>query len=685
MNELPKNYNYKYYLLLNPDLHHLNEEKAKFHYLNFGYMENRKFTIIPDDFNYKEYLLLNQDLNTDNEDIAINHYVNYGYYENREYKKKDFNNNKIHDFLKINNISLDQFQKDYKIQFRYICFDNINYIKNFVLPEITINSELEAVLIEFRILPHLEFIIRNNIIKLGMVWSFTVICGNINFEFIQNICKNISNKIKVIKTDFDNMMPSQYSNFLTNLNFWNLLTGKKILIYQEDSLIFKNNFNDFLHFDFIGAPWSLDNNDNKKCVGNGGLSLRTRDIMIKIIKTINIQNTIFNTKTLEYIKNTNSSFPPEDVYFTKNMEDFNIGNLADRENAYKFSTESLNNPESMGGHCFWHSDPDWKNRMYKNNIIKFKPHYQNGSFEHRGGWNSIMHELNKAQFFNLKSEYYFFDIVEKEFLWKQDFYCKNKWAGIIHCTEIAPPYLDIINIENMFKNPNFILSLNNCIFIVSLSNKLTNYLKKKINIELNLKINIYTLFHPVVTENIPLFNLDLFISNENKILIQIGQQLRKMSSIYLLNVSCNKMWLTGTKNFEKMNDILNKEIQYLNLDQKDLNSNVCMHYTETYEEYDNLLTKNLVFADFFDASANNTVLECIVRNTPIFLNKIEGIVEYLGEDYPLYFETLEDVKNLLTTTKIVEAHEYLKNMDKTKFEIDYFINELFKIIQKDFL
>jgi hypothetical protein len=130
MHDLPKRFNYKFYILLNPDLEHFNEEEAISHYQNYGYYENRKYSLIPKDFNYKDYLLLNPDLDNTSEEIAILHYENYGYYENRKYKK---NNNNIdillEIFLEIHNLSLDEYKKDTKIQFRFICYKNINYIK----------------------------------------------------------------------------------------------------------------------------------------------------------------------------------------------------------------------------------------------------------------------------------------------------------------------------------------------------------------------------------------------------------------------------------------------------------------------------------------------------------------------------------------------------------------------------
>ena len=81
------------------------------------------------------------------------------------------------------------------------------------------------------------------ILKIGSEWSHTIICGNLNYEFIKNMCKNISDNIKIIKLNYDNLNQSTYSKLLASIDFWNLFTGEKILLYQEDSCIFKSNIN----------------------------------------------------------------------------------------------------------------------------------------------------------------------------------------------------------------------------------------------------------------------------------------------------------------------------------------------------------------------------------------------------------------------------------------------------------
>lgn len=101
-------------------------------------------------------------------------------------------------------------------------------------------------------------------------------------------------------------------------------------------------------------------------------------------------------------------------------------------------------------------------------------------------------------------------------------------------------------------------------------------------------------------------------------------------------------------------------------------------------DYDKLLTQNIVFLNLCDSSAVNTLIECIVRNTPIIINKIPAVVELLGEKYPLYYnvESLEcDISNILSdSTSIRKATEYLSKLNKKIYYIDTFIDNFNKYL-----
>jgi len=378
---LPSDFDVSVYKNLYPDLQHMTDEEAINHYKMHGYYECRKYknSCIPYDFDVSVYKNLYPDLQHMTDEEAINHYKKYGFYEGREYRSQIYNienSNILNDFLQSYNISECDMRSNAKIEFRYECFKNIPYMKNIILPEIQQNSYYEAVLIEYRCFPHLEFLIRNTINKLGDKWSHTIVCGTLNYHYIIDMCNKISPQIKIIKTEFENLNQNTYSKMLSSNYFWDYFVGEKILIYQEDSILFKNNIDDFLDWDYIGAPWPENQDDNKAGVGNGGISLRSKTVMKKIIETISIEDTIYNSSTIDYATGNKLTIFPEDVYFTKNMEDFNIGLLADRTSASYFSTECVLNNDSFAGHNFWICDTDWKQRIYDNVVIQFKLNYK---------------------------------------------------------------------------------------------------------------------------------------------------------------------------------------------------------------------------------------------------------------------------------------------------------------------
>ena len=102
------------------------------------------------------------------------------------------------------------------------------------------------------------------------------------------------------------------------------------------------------------------------------------------------------------------------------------------------------------------------------------------------------------------------------------------------------------------------------------------------------------------------------------------------------------------------------------------------------DEYDKLLTNNILFINLIDASAVNTVIECIIRNTPILVNRHPAIVELLGDKYPLFYEDTNDyyklnldiVRILNDPYSIYNAHKYLSKIDKKIFQIKSFNNDL---------
>jgi hypothetical protein len=117
-----------------------------------------------------------------------------------------------------------------------------------------------------------------------------------------------------------------------------------------------------VQWDYIGASWVPDGKINSKNVGNGGFSLRDRKCMMKVIKT----------KTNGECDNANL---PEDVYFTKMMLQYNLGNVSDIEQANLFSSEYKYHPNSFGSHCFFLYYPFWMNTIFNKVILPYIIHF----------------------------------------------------------------------------------------------------------------------------------------------------------------------------------------------------------------------------------------------------------------------------------------------------------------------
>ena len=93
------------------------------------------------------------------------------------------------------------------------------------------------------------------------------------------------------------------------------------------------------------------------------------------------------------------------------------------------------------------------------------------------------------------------------------------------------------------------------------------------------------------------------------------------------------------------------------------------------DEYDQLLSENIVFVHLYDVSASSTVVECVARATPLLINRLPAVVEYLGEDYPMYFRGLREAADkALDLNLINDTHVYLTNCEtRTKLGAEYFL------------
>lgn len=290
-------------------------------------------------------------------------------------------------------------------------------------------------------------------------------------------------------------------------------------------------------------------------------------------------------------------------------------------------------------------------------------------YSHRSGWDVILTNL-----FNLHNDngVLFDGFLENAFIWRKEDSIKNNiipyktpWIGVFH----NPPNMPSWFSDNgaypclMIKDKYFRSSLRKCKGLYVLSEYHADYLR----IELpDIPIDVLHL-STEIPENI--FNFDKFIGNEDKSIVNIGWWLRKLNSFYLLDSSYKKIRLLPNNKCKDTIKRLSKiERSLFNIKlTKEQNQSVNLIDHISNEEYDELLSKNIVFLDLYDSSANNAIVECIARATPLLINKHPAVMEYLGKDYPFYFDNHADASSKLNNIGLIlETHNYLLNCEARK-------------------
>ena len=287
---------------------------------------------------------------------------------------------------------------------------------------------------------------------------------------------------------------------------------------------------------------------------------------------------------------------------------------------------------------------------------------------HRSGWAYCIEAL--APLHNDKG-ILFDGFIENNFGWEggEGKVYDEPWVGFVHNPPNQPKWWDYKNsLESIINGGTFQKSLKNCLGLFTLSEYLSEYLRPK------LKVPISTIIHPTEIPD-KIFNPQKFRQNEDKKVIQIGYWLRKINSIYslpLLSGPYTKIRLVPSGKMDIYFNLLEKlrEIEAAASDiQHDpaFFGNTKLQGFLENDEYDEWLTENITFVDLYDSSANNAVIESIARATPLLVNPLPAVVEYLGEDYPFYFENLgEAAKKAENFDLVEETHHYLLNCETRK-------------------
>jgi hypothetical protein len=290
--------------------------------------------------------------------------------------------------------------------------------------------------------------------------------------------------------------------------------------------------------------------------------------------------------------------------------------------------------------------------------------------QHRSGWLYVLNLLNKLH--NPRG-ILLDSFIERTFCWKPGGPTSNlePWIGFIHVPPNVPQWFQHEQSNDyIFNTEPWKKSFPYCKGLFTLS----DYHRK--NLESRLDIPVNYLIHPTEIPRVK-WSWKKFNANREKKIVQVGWWLRKLHTIFQLPTNTyKKIFLRVTHAdvdslMKKERDILINKGQF---DDRMYETVQSITFIPN-KAYDQLLSENLVIINLYDSNANNTVIECIARNTPLLVNPIEPVVEYLGEDYPFYFSSLEEAAHKAEDVDLVyQTHRYLSHHPiKEKLTGEYFL------------
>lgn len=225
-----------------------------------------------------------------------------------------------------------------------------------------------GIIIEDRPGDLIRFSICNTLFMSRLRMKIILFTTHASFSKMKELFRDLINWVTVIKLNDDNntlkkIDTNNYNNILKSKLFWESLPSENVLIFQTDALLIEPIDFSMFDYDYIGAPFSVnkylstsfpeyrDESGNGKghkwvtqvfnrtvpipddvYIGNGGLSIRNRDVMIDICE---------------------NEFSPidenEDIYFSRLIYKYSQ-NIVPFEIAKRFSCE-CSYFESIGSHA----------------------------------------------------------------------------------------------------------------------------------------------------------------------------------------------------------------------------------------------------------------------------------------------------------------------------------------------
>jgi hypothetical protein len=282
-------------------------------------------------------------------------------------------------------------------------------------------------------------------------------------------------------------------------------------------------------------------------------------------------------------------------------------------------------------------------------------------FEHRGGWTAVIQGLHAAGFVSLtatkkskgqgnESTVGLVDFGEDWFVMnRKKRVIREPWVGFVHLLmrSTLPPHLQTLDrfgvLDFTLDSGKFRQSAPYCRALFVFTQGMADQISAKLD-SLRLKVKVCVVPHPMgveasATRYNPTTDLMPALSKTSAVVL-LGQQYRRLASLHKLVTARRKIWLPSFNDATMLARLQDRARTEAHAENVTLDDRVEIQRLAANDDYDTFVRQNIVLVDLWAAGANNAVMEGLALQAPFLVRKLDGPVEYLGEDYPLFFSFL---------------------------------------------
>ncbi len=302
------------------------------------------------------------------------------------------------------------------------------------------------------------------------------------------------------------------------------------------------------------------------------------------------------------------------------------------------------------------------------------PRRRAGTKHHRNGWPWICDELTRQANGGMLLD----DFVSQSFEWGKDkIIHRQPWVGIFHHpVTINAPSVQALCERTILNFPNkreWTVSRRKLRGAIALCEESADYLRQELDVP------VLGLLHPAMpTSNV--WTLQKLRKQRPLPIVQVGEAHRNIRYIY--GIATPEHW--GKKRLVRNSSTMqhiDSALSVLYPDNSDTEVEELPRLSDT--DYDDLLASSVVVQQVYGAAANNTVVDCMVRGTPMIVNRLPALEQYLGSNYPLFVDDPEDSipEHYWYASNLEKASIYLLERSKILPSVEEFVNQIDEFIK----